>query len=163
MFTKGKSPDTPGSPQSATASSQSAAPEQAKRAQPSATNRAAPSIISADVKMKGSIVSQGEIQIDGIIEGDVRAASLTIGNTGAVNGEVVAETVIVRGSVKGHLRGKKVQLCTGAKVEGDIAHASLSIEPNAIFEGQVRHSQDPMSDAAKTSVATPSAPGSTAS
>ncbi len=157
MFTKGKTPDntTPVGNKPTTPSV--SVPEQAKRA-PSSPNRAAPSIISADVKMKGSIVSQGEVQVDGNIEGDIRASSLTIGNTGAVSGEVIAETVIVRGSVKGQVRGKKVQLCTGAKVEGDITHASLSIEPNAIFEGQVRHSQDPLNDAPRPAAAAPESP-----
>ncbi len=157
MFTKGKSPEN-----NTPAGSKPAAPaapvaEQSKRS-PASPNRAAPSIVSADVKMKGSVVSQGEVQIDGNIEGDIRASSLTIGNTGAVTGEVVAETVIVRGSVKGQVRGKKVQLCTGAKVEGDITHASLSIEPNAIFEGQVRHSQDPLNDSTRPAAPSPTPP-----
>ena len=141
MFTKGKSPDNPqrppGQPQSA--------PNLDAAKRPPAANRSGPSLISADVAMKGEITSQGEVQVDGSIEGNIRAAALTIGTTGAVKGEVCADTVIVRGSVTGTVRGKKVQLCTGAKVEGDITHASLSIEPNAIFEGQVKHSQDPLS------------------
>ena len=159
MFTKGKSPEnnTPAGAKPAVPAAPAA--DQSKRA-PASPNRAAPSIISADVRMKGSVVSQGEVQIDGNIEGDIRASSLTIGNTGAVTGEVIAETVIVRGSVKGQVRGKKVQLCTGAKVEGDIMHASLSIEPNAIFEGQVRHSQDPLNDSSRAAPA-PSAPPQT--
>ncbi len=160
MFTKGKTPDNT-TPVGAKQNVQPpTTPEPLKRPVSSSPNRAAPSIISADVKMKGSIVSQGEVQVDGNIEGDIRASSLTIGNTGAVTGEVVAETVIVRGSVKGQVRGKKVQLCTGAKVEGDITHASLSIEPNAIFEGQVRHSQDPLSDAPRAPATAPQTPSS---
>ena len=75
-----------------------------------------------------------------------RASALTVGETGAVKGEVVAESVVVRGTVEGRIRGRKVQLCTGAKVRGDIFHASLAIEPNAIFEGAVKHAQDPMAD-----------------
>ena len=96
--------------------------------------------------MTGTIVSQGEIDINGQIEGDVRASALTVGETGAVKGEVIAESVVVRGTVEGRIRGRKVQLCTGAKVRGDIFHASLAIEPNAIFEGAVKHAQDPMAD-----------------
>ena len=83
---------------------------------------------------------------NGQIEGDVRASALTVGETGAVKGEVIAESVVVRGTVEGRIRGRKVQLCTGAKVRGDIFHASLAIEPNAIFEGAVKHAQDPMAD-----------------
>jgi cytoskeletal protein CcmA (bactofilin family) len=76
----------------------------------------------------------------------VRASALTVGETGAVKGEVIAESVVVRGTVEGRIRGRKVQLCTGAKVRGDIFHASLAIEPNAIFEGAVKHAQDPMAE-----------------
>lgn len=142
MFTKGKSPDPvppPVMPKVLTSDQPKKGP----------VSRAGPSLISADVTMVGKIVSEGEIQIDGKIEGDVRAAALTIGDQGAVTGEIVAETVIVRGNVSGRIRGRKVTLCTGSKVRGDIIHASLAIEPNSIFEGQVKHSQDPMVEGAQ--------------
>lgn len=141
MFTKGKSPEAPLTPALAPKPILSDAPKRAP-----AAARSGPSIISADVKMTGTIVSLGEIDINGQIEGDVRASALTVGETGAVKGEVVAESVVIRGTVEGRIRGRKVQLCTGAKVRGDIFHASLAIEPNAIFEGAVKHAQDPMAD-----------------
>ena|SRR5689334_20305243 len=142
MFTKGKTPEAPPVPPQPAPKPLLADPP--KRG--SAMARSGPSIISADVKMTGHIVSQGEIDINGVIEGDVRASALTVGETGAVKGEVIAESVVVRGTVEGRIRGRKVQLCTGAKVRGDIFHASLAIEPNAIFEGAVKHAQDPMAD-----------------
>lgn len=141
MFTKGKTPETPAQP---VVAPKAILPEPAKR--PASAARAGPSIISADVKMTGTIVSQGDLEIFGHLEGDVRAAALTIGETGGVKGEVIAESVIVRGNVEGRIRGRKVQLCTGAKVRGDIFHASLAIEPNASFEGAVKHAQDPMAE-----------------
>jgi len=97
--------------------------------------RTAPSIISGDMKITGSVVSDGEMQIDGTIDGDVQAASLTIGNSGKIIGEVRAETVIIRGHVKGAVRAKKVELENGADVHGDIVHASLTIHGDAQFEG----------------------------
>lgn len=146
MFTRGKTPDQP---TPAPAPPRPASPEPVKRQ--AAPSRAGPSIISADVKMKGSISSQGELDINGLIEGDVRASALTIGETGGVKGEVVAETVVIKGTVEGTIRSRKVQLCSGAKVQGDIYHASLAIEPNAVFEGAVKHSQDPLSSGQQSS------------
>ena len=140
MFTKGKTPEAPPPPVP------TPKPTLAEPPKRTAAARSGPSIISADVKMTGTIVSQGELDINGQIEGDVRASALTVGETGAVKGEVVAESVVIRGTVEGRIRGRKVQLCTGAKVRGDIFHASLAIEPNAIFEGAVKHAQDPMAD-----------------
>jgi len=152
MFTKGKTPEAPPPMAPAVKPLLADAPKRAP-----AVSRSGPSIISADVKMTGTIVSQGEIEFNGHIEGDVRASALTIGDTGAVKGEVVAESVVVRGTVEGRIRGRKVQLCTGAKVRGDIFHASLAIEPNAIFEGAVKHAQDPMAEQPGAPVIPPSA------
>ena len=141
MFTKGKTPEPPAPPQMAP---KAPLPDIAPRRGPVA--RSGPSIISADVKMVGKLVSQGELDINGQIDGDVRASALTVGETGAIKGEVIAESIVVRGTVEGRIRARKVQLCTGAKVRGDIFHASLAIEPNAIFEGAVKHAQDPMAE-----------------
>ncbi|MEE9381120.1 MAG: polymer-forming cytoskeletal protein [Hyphomonadaceae bacterium] len=131
--------------------------------------RAAPSIISSDMHITGSVASDGEMQIDGKIDGDVSATSLTIGTSGEIVGEVKAETVIVRGHVKGSIRARKVELETGAKVQGDIVHASLSIQANAAFEGQVKHTDDPLkqttpqaANSASSSTTTPN-PGQSAS
>ena len=100
-------------------------------------------------------MSEGEIQIDGVIEGDVKASALTVGDTGEILGEVIAESIVVRGRVKGSIRARKVQLASSAKVEGDITHASLSIEADARFEGHVRHSDDPLKAAPPTSTPAP--------
>lgn len=156
MFTRGKTPETPPPPSSAIKPAVPEAAAQVRRPG-AAVARAVPSIISADVKIVGVVKSAGDIQIDGEIEGDVTAAVLTIGQTGSVQGKVTAEMVTVQGAVRGQIRGKKVQLAQGAKVNGDIFHASLAIEPNAIFEGQVRYAQDPIS-AAEAAAAPPPAP-----
>jgi len=144
MFTKTKGTDT-GSLNKATSSpTQNAIRPAASKP----TARSAPSIISADMLIKGSVSSDGEMQIDGKIEGDVTAVSLTIGQTGAIQGEVKAQTVVVRGRVIGSIRARKVELESGAHVEGDIVHASLAIQSNAVFQGQVKHADDPLKQAA---------------
>ncbi len=106
----------------------------------------APSILSADLVVHGSIMSEGEVQLDGTVEGDVRAGSLTIGEEANVKGEVVAETVVIRGRVQGSVRARQVQLASTARVEGDVIHATLSIESGAFFDGHCRRSTDPMTD-----------------
>ncbi len=106
-----------------------------------------PSIISADVMMSGNINSSGEIQFDGTLEGDLKAGSLIIGEKASVKGEVICETVTVRGKVEGAIRAKSVSLAKTARIHGDILHSSLSVETGAHFEGNCRHSDDPLSDA----------------
>ncbi|MCH8489468.1 MAG: polymer-forming cytoskeletal protein [Oceanicaulis sp.] len=126
----------------------------------------APSILSADLVVHGSIMSEGEVQLDGTVEGDVRAGSLTIGEEANVKGEVVAETVVIRGRVQGSVRARQVQLASTARVEGDVIHATLSIESGAFFDGHCRRSTDPMTDKATAKPAArtdaPSSPGASA-
>ncbi|MFQ5562642.1 MAG: polymer-forming cytoskeletal protein [Parvularculaceae bacterium] len=107
-----------------------------------------PSIISADVVMKGNVNSAGEVQFDGTIEGDIKASCLIIGEKASVKGEVICETVTVRGRVEGGIRAKSVSLASTAHIQGDILHSSLSVETGAHFEGNCRHSDDPLSEAA---------------
>lgn len=106
-----------------------------------------PSIISADVVMTGNINSSGEIQFDGSLDGDIKAGSLIIGDKASVKGEVICETVTVRGRVEGAIRAKSVSLAATSHIQGDILHSSLSVETGAHFEGNCRHSDDPLSDA----------------
>jgi len=104
----------------------------------------AASIICADMKINGSVVSEGALQIDGIVDGDVSATDITIGASGQITGEVKAEVVKVKGRIRGSIRARKVELETGAHVKGDIVHSSLQIQSNAVFEGQVKHAEDPL-------------------
>ncbi|MBB1295296.1 polymer-forming cytoskeletal protein [Pseudoalteromonas sp. SR44-5] len=97
-----------------------------------------PSIISEDVRLTGSLVSQGEVQLDGRIDGDVRVNHLVIGNTGCVEGSVVAESVIVKGKVIGSLNASKVVIERSAQVHGDVYQDTLSIDAGAIIEGNLK-------------------------
>lgn len=121
------------------------------------TARAAASIICSDMKINGSVISEGALQIDGLVDGDVTAADITIGASGKIVGEVKAEMVKVKGSIKGSIRARKVELETGARVEGDIVHTSLSIQSNAVFEGQVKHADDPLKESQPRAAAAPAA------
>lgn len=104
------------------------------------------SIIANGVKITGTIDADGaELQVDGEIEGNVRGGSLTVGDTGMVKGDVVSESVTVHGRVEGSVRARKVMLARNAHVLGDIVHQSLQVEMGAVFEGQCRYLQDPLS------------------
>ena len=129
------------------ANASSSAPAQSKR---SSSMKAAgvPSIISADVVLRGNINSAGEIQLDGVLEGDMKASTLIVGEKASVKGEIACESVIIRGRVEGGIRAKQVALAATAHIMGDILHSSLSVESGAHFEGNCRHSDDPLSEAA---------------
>lgn len=107
------------------------------------TGGSALSVIGDDLTITGNVVSKGEVQIDGIVQGDVHCATLLIGENAQVTGGVFAEDVIVRGRVIGSVRGARVTLQDSSHVEGDVYHQSLAIEQGAFFEGKSRRSDEP--------------------
>lgn len=119
---------------------------------PRATTRTSttPSIISADLHVVGDLVSNGDIQVDGEIEGDIQSRTITIGATAHVRGSVSAETVRVCGAVTGQIRGNTVSLDRTARVSGDILHATLAIEPGAFLEGHCRRIESVTADTTVT-------------
>ena len=96
-----------------------------------------PSIISPDLEIVGNLKSDGEIQIDGTVKGDVKGHMLTVGERGKIDGSTVAETVRIFGTVNGQVQAKTVHLDKSAKVTADITHGTLAIEAGAYFEGKV--------------------------
>lgn len=114
--------------------------------QPKRMMKAAPSIISMDMSVNGTITAGGDIQVDGKIDGDITTGSLTVGEKAVVTGEILAEEVVVRGKILGSIRARKVQLCSTCHVEGDIFHQALAVETGAYFEGNCRHSDDPLKE-----------------
>jgi len=113
------------------------------------SDRMAPSIIGEDLTVTGNVLSKGEVQVDGQIQGDVHCSSLIVGEKAEITGGIVAEDVVVRGQVMGSIRGVRVTLQSSSHVEGDIFHQSLAIEQGAFFEGKSRRSEDPIASAPK--------------
>lgn len=125
--------------------SKSAVPAQSDY-KPSAPKAKPPaSTLSADLLITGNLKTTGDIQIEGQVEGDIRAHLLTVGEGATVKGEVVADDVVVNGRVVGRVRGLKVRLTSTARVEGDIIHKTIAIESGAHFEGSVQRQDDPLS------------------
>ncbi|MEM7318806.1 MAG: polymer-forming cytoskeletal protein [Pseudomonadota bacterium] len=102
------------------------------------------SILSADLHVTGNMKTTGDIQVEGTVEGDIRAHLLTIGESATIKGEVTADDVVINGRIVGRVRGLKVRLTSTARVEGDIIHKTIAIESGAHFEGSVQRQDDPL-------------------
>jgi cytoskeletal protein CcmA (bactofilin family) len=136
-------------------------PSSASRRQPpmqSRTNvgrppeRVAPSIIGPDLTIMGNLISAGEVQVDGEVQGDLHGSHVVVGEKARITGGILAQEIIVRGHVMGSIRGNKVMLQASSHVEGDVHHQALSIEQGAYFEGKSRRADDPLDDIVKPSM-----------
>ena len=123
---------------------------------PAARNKPAVSVLSSDLTVVGNIKTTGDIQVEGVVEGDIRAHLLTVGESATIKGEIVADDVVVNGRVVGRVRGLKVRLTSTARVEGDIIHKTIAIESGAHFEGSVQRQDDPLQGTGAPKLAPPS-------
>ena len=114
--------------------------------------KAPPSTLSTDLTITGNLKTTGDIQVEGNVEGDIRAHLLTVGETAVIKGEIVADDIVVNGRVIGRVRGLKVRLTSTARVEGDIIHKTIAIESGAHFEGSVQRQDDPLNTGAAKKV-----------
>ncbi|MEM6940575.1 MAG: polymer-forming cytoskeletal protein [Pseudomonadota bacterium] len=156
MFSKSKiNEPAPGKEGTAARPAGAATPQASAPASPSefkaSTPKAKPpaSILSADLHVTGNMKTTGDVQVEGTVEGDIRAHLLTIGESATIKGEVTADDVVINGRIVGRVRGLKVRLTSTARVEGDIIHKTIAIESGAHFEGSVQRQDDPLNPTAK--------------
>lgn len=104
---------------------------------------AVPSIISADLSIKGDLVTEGEIHLDGRLVGDLTCREVTVGPGAYIEGEVTAKVIRVFGEIKGRLRAEIVEIASDGRVQGDVLHRMLKIENGATIDGLCRHMENP--------------------
>jgi cytoskeletal protein CcmA (bactofilin family) len=97
-----------------------------------------PSIVSEGLHIAGNLFSDGDVQVDGRVEGDVQGRNITVGATGTVVGKIIADEAMISGAVNGEIRARAVVLTRTAKVASDVTQESISIESGAVFEGTCR-------------------------
>jgi cytoskeletal protein CcmA (bactofilin family) len=115
----------------------------------------AASLIAENVTIAGDLASDGDVQLDGVLRGDLRVGRLTIGESGQVEGAIEAEAVDIRGRVTGSITAQSVRLHASAQVLGDITHTQLAVDAGARFEGRSLRFEAPAAALLEAPVAEP--------
>ena len=97
-----------------------------------------PSLIGKEIKIVGKVSSTGELQLDGVLEGEIMASKLVIETSAKVIGSVSSEDLVIKGRIIGPVFGKKVRFGSSARVEGDTFHETIAIEDGAYYEGSIK-------------------------
>lgn len=99
----------------------------------------AETIIGSSIKVKGNFHGQGNIVVEGQLEGNLKTeANLFIGEKAKVVANIEAYDAVINGEVKGSLKVHRyLALGPTAKVIGDITYSEISIEKGALINGQV--------------------------
>ena len=96
-----------------------------------------PSIVGADLKIVGNLVCEGEIDVQGTIQGKIKATTVSVDKNARVDGSIQAQSLIVSGTVEGGLEAPSISLTSTATVTGEIVHETVSVEPGARLEAKV--------------------------
>jgi cytoskeletal protein CcmA (bactofilin family) len=94
-----------------------------------------PSIVGEGTRVTGDIAGDGDVQVEGWVDGGVTGRCVSVGINGRVLGKIVAEAAFVSGSVSGGIAAHTVVLTGTARVACDIVQESLTIEAGAQVAG----------------------------
>ena len=96
-----------------------------------------PSIISEGTEFKGNIKTSGEIQIDGVLNGNVRAKQVVVDITGNVHGNITANFLRICGKIEGEIRAETLEIVSSASVKGNVYKKTISMEAGSKIIGNI--------------------------
>ena len=100
------------------------------------------SIIGPGMNIVGDLSTDGNVRIEGRVEGTVRAGkSVSIAKTGEVVGDVLTQDAVIGGRVRGTVVAEsRLELQGTCDIEGQIRARSqhLQLEEGARFNGQIQ-------------------------
>jgi cytoskeletal protein CcmA (bactofilin family) len=104
------------------------------------------SVFDCSVRLTGDLWSEGDIQLDGHLCGNISCGQLIVGKDAAVTGVIIAQEAVIRGKVTGIIRATRVLLQETARVESEIIYQSLAVDEGASFEGTARPRPNPLAE-----------------
>jgi cytoskeletal protein CcmA (bactofilin family) len=95
-------------------------------------------VLNSDVEIKGTLKFSGELTFDGKLEGEIQTDGvLNLSDSAVVNGNISAQSVVVRGKITGNIQAKeKIEIKAKAELFGDIRAAKLVVEEGVTFVGK---------------------------
>jgi cytoskeletal protein CcmA (bactofilin family) len=141
MFSKRRKP--PVSEMKALAEAPTAAPPVASVPEPEPVPVVEPepprcaNVIASDARIKGSIVAVQDLEIAGIVRGDVEChARLVVAPGGEIHGQVIARELILHGLVQGDVEiSGRLAIGSEGRLIGDASARAVSIEEGAVVSG----------------------------
>jgi cytoskeletal protein CcmA (bactofilin family) len=102
-------------------------------------------LIGRQTEVLGDVHFSGGLHVDGKIKGKViaksdKAASLSVSETGAIEGDVRVPNIVLNGTVSGDVHAsEKITLAAKARVTGNLYYKIIEMEGGALVNGQMVH------------------------
>ena len=96
-------------------------------------------IIGEGATIKGEIVEENEITVNGTVDGDIQCKNLILGKTGSIKGKIKADTLYVEGIIEGDINIKNLlKLLSSSYVSGKVSYGSLLINEGGKLLGEIK-------------------------
>ena len=97
-------------------------------------------IVGKTLQFDGNIKGDEDLIVEGVVEGIIilSNASVTVAKNGLVRGDIVAKTILIKGEVRGEMRGNEiVEIAPSGVVHGDIRAPRVLLQDGCQFKGLV--------------------------
>ncbi|MCX2983321.1 polymer-forming cytoskeletal protein [Halieaceae bacterium IMCC14734] len=108
-------------------------------------NSSTTTLISSESRIDGDITFSGNLDVEGIVRGNVTAvpdrdAVVRVIDQGRVEGEIRAPSVIINGDVVGDVYSSQhLELAAKARVQGNVHYTQVEMAIGAEVNGSLRH------------------------
>ncbi len=96
------------------------------------------SIIDSSMTITGEISFKGKTRIDGEIIGNINGEHLVLSKDGKVHGDIKVSSFICQGTFTGNIETKLLTAKKGSSIHGKITAGSLTVEPGASIDGEIK-------------------------
>jgi cytoskeletal protein CcmA (bactofilin family) len=97
------------------------------------------SVIGGGIEVTGNIEASVDLQLEGIVNGDVRCTTLILGESSVIRGNVYAHRVRASGIIEGAIDTQDLAIEATARLSGDITYSRVRMANGAIVEGKLMH------------------------
>ena len=95
-------------------------------------------IIGEGATIKGEIIEENEITVNGSVDGDIQCKNLIVGKTGSIKGKIKSDTLYVEGNIEGEINVKELlKLMSSSYVSGKMSYGSLQINEGGKLLGEL--------------------------
>jgi len=100
-------------------------------------NEPSVSHLGCALTVKGKLDTEGELKVDGNVQGEISADRVVIGEKGAIEGDVIARDVQIGGRLNGRVFALNVTLEASADITGRIFHNTVTVAKGARIDGRM--------------------------
>ena len=88
--------------------------------------------------VEGDISSQGDIEVDGKVKGNLSGEEISVLSSGSVDGSISCTSINIDGNVSGKISVQDLAVNSTGKVSADVTYQSIATQKGARIDGKLK-------------------------